>query len=68
MAYSNDLLDESLVSADFSLLQGRNGWSNPRDERKLLSPTHLVTSLETDVRICPLVICKEQKMVTSMIL
>ena len=60
MTYSNDLLDEGLVGANFGLLQGWNGWSNPRDEGKLPSPTHLVASLEADVRICSLIICKEE--------
>ena len=60
-AYKDNLLDESLVGANFGLLQGRNRRSNPCDEGELLSPTHLVSSLETDVRICPLVICKKQK-------
>lgn len=61
VAYIGNLLDESLVGADFGLLQGRNGRSNPCDERKLLSPTHLVSSLKTDVCICSLVICKKKR-------
>ena len=69
MAYKDDLLNKSLVGANFGLLQGRNGRSNPCDEGELLSPTHLVPSLETDVRICPLVICKNKKNpIISMIL
>ena len=59
--YIADCLNECLVCANFGLLQGSNARSDPGDERKLLSPAHLITSFETDISIHSLFICKGDK-------
>ena len=54
--HANNFLDKRLVSADFSLLEWRDGRPNPCDEGKLLPPTHLIPSLKTNIGVHSLVI------------
>lgn len=59
--YRPQLLNEGFVRTDSGFLQRRNGGTNPRDEGKLGPSTHLVSCLESDVRVHSLFICREDR-------